>query len=164
MKKESIEKKLKIKDIEREELILIKNVISQLPEKVQTFALKNIIFMVLSKDGLALSFKPNRTERFIILDEYSLQFYPKKFREQTIAHEIAHAWLGHETKVNECLSVEEIINREKEADKQAKRWGFIEPTKKVCEYAHACRILHEASTVFGETSESILEELKPKRR
>jgi hypothetical protein len=42
----------------------------------------------------------------------------------TIAHEVAHAWLGHQS-VN---SREDFDKQETAADEQAGQWGFVRPS------------------------------------
>lgn len=101
--------------------------IQKLPDKVREWVCSNCSFVIAG--GIAFGPLDNKDwlkERrpwniFIAVtaEKESLPF--------TIAHEIAHAWLGHKTFINTISP--EPPSREKEADEQAKKWGFKEPKR-----------------------------------
>ena len=90
--------------------VKLQSVIDRLPKEVQKFIDKNIEFeWIQNVCGITL---PTKYYKPIII------IYTEHIPEWSIAHEIAHAWLGHDPNVFG-------FDQEDEADEQAKSWGFI---------------------------------------
>jgi hypothetical protein len=99
--------------------------ISRLPEEVAEFAVENCGYMSVGKSALAmvmpveafhsLTDDSNGNMWLIFLDERC----KKKDAHSMVAHEIAHAWLGHKRGDPNCPKTAEI-----DAANLTKEWGF----------------------------------------
>lgn len=100
------------------ERFLVKAV-CRLPKVVQQFVLKNCYFVsAMRYNGACISISGITKRRFkhiiIILNG----------SEKTVAHEIAHAWLGHDGTIT-MISEQTYNRQESAANRQVKKWGFI---------------------------------------
>jgi Zn-dependent peptidase ImmA (M78 family) len=97
---------------------LVTEAVCRLPCAVQEFVLEYIQFML--GNSSAFSKKDIRKKYVVILGQNAHVF--------TVLHEIAHCWLGHCKNLSQELETSEKAEREKEANRQARKW-MIEKAK-----------------------------------
>jgi hypothetical protein len=118
---------------------LIAETLLKLPYKVRRKALDEVIFVVVTAQGLTAkaSFPmklmkgdfQQKEEAYHTIIEHPLivlnfkKRMSKSRKMDTIAHEIAHFILGHHHKVRNQTNQRKITN-ERKADDQAEKWGF----------------------------------------
>ncbi|MFX0194601.1 MAG: ImmA/IrrE family metallo-endopeptidase [Candidatus Hodarchaeota archaeon] len=99
------------------EVVIVKT-LQNLPRKVRNFVYKNCAFTSIPEAGGQALCKQKIKRPWLIILDYEAD-------ENTVAHEIAHAWLGHKIEFPDMLpSIEWIYRIEKEACEQATKWGF----------------------------------------
>jgi Zn-dependent peptidase ImmA (M78 family) len=107
--------------------LLIKQVVWRLPKDVQD-KIDSMKFLILEyEDGIHFYINHiKNSEHLIIINDSWMKTRGKtaKYRKYVIAHEIAHAVLGHDE--NTCRTYMEA-----EADRLAAQWGFTEFDQKV---------------------------------
>jgi len=94
-----------------------------LPKDVQEFALTKCQFHTIREDlaGRVINIAGLETKHMILIRERdAVDVFDRPNIAARIAHEIAHAWLGHGGPV---YSEKEHLRREQEADEQVKDWG-----------------------------------------
>jgi len=92
-------------------------VVKKLPQKVRSFVYNKCAFTSANGGGHTLCQKTLRRSWLIILDD--------KADKDIVAHEIAHAWLGHKLDFPDARATTEWgYKTEKEACEQATAWGF----------------------------------------
>ncbi len=106
-------------------------VLSRLPVGVVDFVTENIYLSSCYGRGGAAEFIPHdflKTKKGTILFCFTLWDDDQADVDFTIAHEIAHAFLGHKTPVLGLISSEEYEQQEMQADELAIEWGFGRPS------------------------------------
>ncbi len=91
----------------------------RLPEDVRDFALERCCIFTLNRNTRAACWPGSRRKRWIIVANEGM----RGDVESTIAHEIAHARLGHVAPY-ELTNEAELPRNEREADDLIVRWGF----------------------------------------
>jgi Zn-dependent peptidase ImmA (M78 family) len=91
----------------------ILKVLQKIPENVYDFVIEAVYF----SDPITQVIRIKDMSKF---KKQYIAIINKKASEFTIAHEIAHAWLGHK------MFSEKSIEQEKQANEQARAWGFSE--------------------------------------
>ena len=97
------------------------------PEVLERLVMTNVAFMAPDRSCSGLVFEaPLDLEcgQFVLYLSPELLGKPKDELDFTIAHELAHAWLGHGEALGDAASAEKD---EREADRVAMSWGFQMP-------------------------------------
>ena len=110
----------------------VSELVSKLPEEVQTFVMCDVYWFSTPEWAYAVAFpfslpvfhmpEDNRATCRIILLSSNIYRIPRERAMFTIAHEIAHSWLGHGV-----VTKEENDEQEAAADALAAEWGFPRP-------------------------------------
>lgn len=92
---------------------IVRGTLGRLPADVLEFALEKCAFASVGSEVPAQVIRP--TDRWLVLlSEYGYEGQPA-VSETVVAHEIAHAWLGHE---------ESDDDKEREVRALVRSWGF----------------------------------------
>ena len=103
----------------------------ELPENVRKWVSRHVIYNMLNFEGrhymssVAACASPlyGKTHEITFYNSDYLRKMSKEYLKATIAHEIAHTWLKHQTNRDKCA--ESVLKQfEIEADNQARIWGF----------------------------------------
>lgn len=138
---------------EEDMTLLISKAVARLPRTVQDFVLDRVVFVSIGRNWRGLTVPRRRFARppvfanlneyeasigtlkeeidapaiekdwGVILDNNILEDSNPEDAGSTVAHEIAHAWLNHDSDKS-YRSIEEAPDIELEAATQARQWGF----------------------------------------
>jgi peptidase M48-like protein len=107
---------------------ILKDAVRRPPESVPKITTVSSVMLSNHPTKLMVGLTRYSRVRFLIIfsrPKQTITFYSDLFNalsdkaaEAVIAHELAHAWL------NEHVTPEESLRREKQADKLARKWGF----------------------------------------
>jgi hypothetical protein len=117
--------------------ILIVKTLHRLPKEVREFVYENCSFKEVDPEGgHAFSMKKNRQLKWLIL-------LGSQVDESLIAHEIAHAWLGHHYPLSRA-TVQDCMPEEIAAWTAVKGWGWdiqtqIDRNQKLLDDSRKCR-------------------------
>lgn len=101
--------------------LALASVLVRLPKRVRHFVQRRCQILSIGLGSGAITWPASivdkRVKWLIVMSE--TKFRSQRRRESTIAHEVAHAWLGHNR-----LDPDISPDVEEEADNQAVAWGF----------------------------------------